>query len=46
MLNSVILQRGPIFNHQHKYFYLDMPMVDLEYVRIKITNIVGYLVRC
>ena len=27
-----------ILNHQYKHFYLDMPMVDPEYIRIKITD--------
>jgi hypothetical protein len=33
------MQRSPIFDHQNENFYLDTPMVDPEYIRIKITNI-------
>jgi hypothetical protein len=33
------MQRSPNFDHRHKKFNLDMPMVDPEYVRIKTTDI-------
>jgi hypothetical protein len=33
------MQRSTIFDRQHKKIYLDMPMVDPEYVHIKITDI-------
>ncbi len=40
MLNSVILHKGARFlTIDIKIFYLDMPMVDPGYVRIKITDI-------
>ncbi len=40
MLNSVILRKGAWFSTiDIKNFYLDMPMVDPKYVRIKITDI-------
>ncbi len=40
MLNSVILRKGEWFSTiDIKNFYLDMPMVDPKYVRIKITEI-------
>jgi hypothetical protein len=40
LFNSVILCKGVGFwTIDIKYFYLDTPMVDPKYVRIKITNI-------
>jgi hypothetical protein len=40
MLNSVILCKGVQFSTINiKNFYLDMPIVDPEYIQIKITNI-------
>ncbi len=40
MLNSVILHKGAQFSTINiNNFYLDMPMVDPEYIRIKITDI-------
>jgi hypothetical protein len=40
LLNSVLSRRGACFSTiDLKNFYLDTPMPDLEYVRIKITDI-------
>jgi hypothetical protein len=33
------MQRSMVLDHQHKNFYIDTPMADPEYVRIKITDI-------
>ncbi len=39
MLNSVISCKGAQFLTIEKKFYLDTPMVDPKYARIKITDI-------
>jgi hypothetical protein len=40
LLNSVLLQKGACFSSiDHKNFYLDTPMPELEYICIKILDI-------